>query len=204
MDSRFALYLIPPYDVAEPIASVHSMLYRQFGFKAANRFQVHMTIKGFFKKIPGPIEPLLKKLDEVLLSQRSMGVEFNGFNIDEVGFGFDMSRFMGKPNQVLFDFRSQVVEVIKPYIASDCDFVERDLGRVFKTHITLAFRDVPASMYDYVFQYIKGAQLPSGTFLARNIHFLEFFSEDWPGLWWQTLTWRLLKVWQLNDPKERK
>lgn len=204
MDSRFALYLIPPYDVAEPIANMHSMLCKQYGFRAANRFQVHVTIKGFYKKIPGPIEPMLKKLDELLLSQRSFNVELGGFKIDEVGFGFDLSRFMDKPNQVLLGFRSQVVEVIKPYIASDCNFVERDLERAFRAHITLAFRDVPVSMYDHVFQYLKRAQLPSGTFLARNFHFLEFYSEDWSGLWWQTLTWRLLKIWQLNNPEERK
>jgi 2'-5' RNA ligase len=203
-DSRFALYLIPPYDVAEPIASVHSMLCKQYGFKAANRFQVHMTIQGFFKKIPGPIEPLLKKLDELLMSQMSFNVELGGFHVEEVGFGFDLSRFKDKPNKVLLDFLSRVVEVVKPYIASDCNFIKQDLGRAFRTHITLAFRDVPAPMYDHVFQYLKGAQLPSGLFLARNFHFLEFFSEDWSGSWWQTLTWRLLKIWRLNDPEERK
>ena len=33
--SRFAFYLVPPYPTARDIAEIHSLLEKQFGFKAA-------------------------------------------------------------------------------------------------------------------------------------------------------------------------
>jgi len=47
--SRFAFYLIPPYQIAKDIAEIHSLLKKQYGVSAAGRFQIHCTIKGFFK-----------------------------------------------------------------------------------------------------------------------------------------------------------
>jgi hypothetical protein len=37
-----------------------------------------------------------------------------------------------------------------------------------------------------------------GRFLADTYHYLEFFSEDWEGSWWETLSWRLLRSWHLK------
>lgn len=48
-NTRFAVYLIPPYQVAQAVAEIHRMLRKQFGLIAASRFPVHATIKGFFK-----------------------------------------------------------------------------------------------------------------------------------------------------------
>ncbi|MBC8264836.1 MAG: hypothetical protein H8E47_12005 [Anaerolineales bacterium] len=39
-NSRFAVYLIPPYKVARAVAEIHQMLRKQFGFIAADQFQV--------------------------------------------------------------------------------------------------------------------------------------------------------------------
>ena len=77
--SRFAFYLVPPYQIARDIAEIHSMLEKQFGFSAANKFQVHCTIKGFFKKNDKPLETLLAGLDTFMEGQRAFDVEFNGF-----------------------------------------------------------------------------------------------------------------------------
>lgn len=57
--SRFALYLVPPYPVARDVAEIHAMLRKQFGLVVADNFQVHCTIKGFFKMVDGPWEPLV-------------------------------------------------------------------------------------------------------------------------------------------------
>ena len=46
---RYAVYLIPPYDVARRVTEVHTILRKQFGFTAADKFQIHATLKGFFK-----------------------------------------------------------------------------------------------------------------------------------------------------------
>lgn len=195
--SRFALYLIPPYAVSRLVMEIHQMLRKQFDLAAAGRFQVHATVKGFFKKIEGPVEPLVGQLDAVFAEQRPFPIHFTGYRNDEIGIGLDVSLVDGKPNEALYAFREQVVEIIRPAIAPDCDFVASDLGNPYEAHITLAFRDIPLSLYDDVLAYLADAPLPAKPFVARDFHFLEFFSDEWNARWWQTLSWRLIKSWHL-------
>jgi 2'-5' RNA ligase len=197
-NSRFAVYLIPPYKVARAVAEIHQMLRKQFGFIAADRFQVHATIKGFFKKIPGPLEPLVECLDGVFAAQRPFPVHFSGVGRTNLGMGLDIFRIAGGPNPEMLVLRERVVDAVRPFIAPDCDFVEEDLGQPFWAHITLAFRDIPATMQDEVLDYLQEAPLPTEPFVADTFHFLEFFSQDWEGDWEQTLTWRLLKSWRVQ------
>ncbi len=197
--SRFAIYLIPPYNVARAVTEIHQMLRKQFGFIAADRFQVHATIKGFFKKTPGPLGPLVERLDAVFAAQRPFTVEFSGFRRDSGGIGLNVSRIGEELNPEMMSLRERVVDAVRPFIAPDCDFVEEDLGIPFAAHITLAFRDIPPSMQDDVLDYLRETPLPSEPFTADTFHFLEFFSQDWEGDWEQTLTWRLLKSWRITD-----
>ncbi len=194
---RFAVYLIPPYSIAQKVANVHSVLRKQFGFIAAGQFQVHATIKGFFKKIEGDIQPMVERLDDVFAHQSPIPVQFNGYRIDKVGIGLNITRRDGRQNQELARFRERVVDAVRPFIAPDCDFVEKDLGAPFAAHITLAFRDIPVALQEDVLAYLQEAELPTEPFSADTFHLLQFFSQDWPGDWEQTLTWKLLKSWRL-------
>ena len=196
-DSRFAVYLIPPYAVARTVIQVHTVLRKQFGFQAADRFQVHATIKGFFKKAPGPLPPLVERLDQVFADQRPFPVHFSGYRIDAGGIGLDIAHRDGELNPDLLALRERVVEAVFPHIADDCDFVESDLGPPFRAHITLAFRDLRPAMHADVLAYLEDAELPTEPFMANTFHFLEFFSDDWGGDWHRSLTWRLLKTWRL-------
>ena len=196
-DSRFAVYLIPPYKVARAVAEIHRMLRKQFGFIAADQFQVHATIKGFFKKTEGPLEPLVERLDAVFAAQRPFPVHFNGVGSTNLGMGLDIFRIASGPNPEMAAMRERVVDAVRPFIAPDCDFVEEDLGQPFWAHITLAFRDIPPTMQDEVLDYLREAPLPTEPFVADTFHLLEFFSQDWEGDWEQTLTWRLLKSWRV-------
>ncbi|NOZ72597.1 MAG: 2'-5' RNA ligase family protein [Chloroflexi bacterium] len=196
--SRYAVYLIPPYPISRDIAEIQALLAKQFGLKAANRFQVHATIKGFFKKTPGPLAPLIQRLDTVFATQKPFTVQFSGYRYDEIGIGLSLRLRDGKPNLELQAFREQVVKAVLPFIAPDCDFAAADLGPPYHAHITLAFRDIPPELYDHVFAWLADAPLPTGSFPATTFHFLEFFSEQWHGPWWEDLQWRLLKSWQLN------
>ena len=195
--SRFAVYLIPPYKVARTVAEIHQMLRKQFGFIAADQFQVHATIKGFFKKIPGPLEPLIERLDTAFAAQRPFPGHFGRVGRTDLGIGLDISRIEGEPNLEMMALRERVVDAVRPFIAPDCDFVERDLGVPFWAHITLAFRDILPTMQDEVLDYLREAPLPTEPFVADTFHFLQFFSQDWEGDWEQTLTWRLLKSWRV-------
>jgi 2'-5' RNA ligase len=178
---------------------IHLMLRKQFGLDAADRFQVHATVKGFFKKVEGPVDPLVERLDAIFLEQQPFAIHLNGYRNDEIGIGLNVSLADGKPNKALYAFREQVVAVVRPFIAPDCDFVASDLGNPYEAHITLAFRDVPLSLYGDVLAYLADAPLPTTPFVARDFHFLQFFSEEWDGRWWQSLRWNLIKSWHLSE-----
>jgi 2'-5' RNA ligase len=197
--SRYAVYLVPPYQVAQPIAEIHQMLRKQFGFVAADRFQIHTTLKGFFKKVEGAMEPMTERLGAVFSDVEPFPVHFSGFRITDIGMGFDVSRIGEQPNPALMALRTQIVDAVRPFIAPDCDFIEVELGTPFAAHITLAFRDIPLTIYDDVLAYLEKAPLPTKPFTAQTFHLLQFFSADWTGAWWETITWKLLKSWYISN-----
>lgn len=197
--SRLAFYLIPPYPFSKDIALIHSMLEKQYGLSAANRFQVHCTIKGFYKANEKPITRLLDELDKFLNTQKPFMVAFSGCIIKPISIVMRLDAINGAVNQQLLDFRESIVKIIKPYVADDCDFIESDLGPPFKAHITLAFRDVSNETAPEILNWLRDAPLPVGQFLADNFHLLEFLSEDWDGDWWETITWKRLKSWRLKS-----
>jgi len=194
-DFRFAVYLIPPYPVARSVVEVHRMLRKQFGFTAAERFQAHITLKGFFKKTEEPSAELVARLDRLFARQRPFPVHFNGYHIDDVGIGLNVNEIDGQTNEALATLRAGIVDVVQPWIAPDCDFVAADLGNPFRGHMTLAFRDIPLELQTDVLDYLADAPLPTEPFTARTFHYLAFYSQDWAGPWWETLTWRLLRSW---------
>lgn len=198
-DFRFALYMIPPYRVSRAVTEIHTVLRKQFGLIAADQFQVHATIKGFFKRVDGPLSPLITKLDAVFESQTAFPIHFCGYHVDDVAIGLNISCDGEFANRELMAVRKRVVDAVQPFIAPDCDFVASDLGPPFKAHITLAFRNILPSMQEDLLDYLREAPLPSEPFLAERFHFLEFHSREWSGHWERTLTWRLLKSWHLGN-----
>lgn len=198
-DLRYAVYLIPPYPVAQPVVEIHHMLRKQFGFVAADRFQAHVTLKGFFKMRLGPPQALATQLDHIFAGRKPFPVQIGGYRIDDIGIGLNVSLIDGAPNAPLMTVREEIVDVVRPAIAPDCDFVTADLGNPFAGHLTLAFRDIPVEMQTDVLAYLADAPVPSVPFMAKTFHYLVFHSQNWAGPWWETLTWRLLKSWYLGD-----
>lgn len=197
-NSRFAVYLIPPYQLSKHVAETHALLRKQFGFAAADRFPVHCTVKGFFKKNDRPAEDLQKDLDAFFGNRKSFPVSVEEYRTDPIGFGLSLLTKDGKTNQTFLDFRKELVAVTNPYIAENCDFIAHDLGRPYHPHITFSFRDIPNELYDNIFKWMEEGPDFMGSFLADTYHFLEVFSEDWGGSWWESLTWQLLASWRLE------
>ncbi len=198
-NSRFAVYLIPPYQLSKGVAEVHYLLRKQFGFAAADRFPVHCTIKGFFKKNEKTASQLEKDLNLFFENKTALPVSVDKNRIDPIGFGLSLMNRESIPNTPFLDFRENLVDITRPYIADDCDFIDHDLGRPFHPHITLSFRDIPNELYDDIFAWMDAGPDLKGPFLAETFHFMEIFSEDWEGSWWDTLTWRLIKSWRLKS-----
>jgi 2'-5' RNA ligase len=195
--ARYALYLIPPYSVVEPVAGIHALLRKQFGLAAASKFMVHVTIKGFFARKGGPLEPLLERLDVVMGSQRPFPVQFSGVHRDPVGIGLLLECPGQGADCELNALHERVYDAVAPMIVPGCSFSEEERRQPFSAHITLAFRDIPEAMQDEVLDYIQDAPLPAEAFVADRYHFVEFQSQDWAGEWADTLTWRLIKTWRV-------
>ena len=198
-NSRFAVYLIPPYQLSKGVADVHYLLRKQFGFAAADRFPVHCTMKGFFKKNEKPASQLAEDLNQFFENKTALPVSGDEYIIYPIGFGLSLMNKDGIPNTPFLDFRENLVDITRPYIADDCDFIDHDLGRPFHPHITFSFRDIPNELYDDIFAWMEAGPDLKGPFLAETFHFMEIFSEDWEGSWWETLTWRLIKSWRLKS-----
>lgn len=197
-DSRFAVYLIPPYPLSQRVAEIHRLLRKQFGFQAADRFPAHCTMKGFFKKDAAPVKAIQDRLDALFQGERALPAAAERSRRDEIGFGLSLMALEGKINTPLIELRERIVDVVKPFIAPDCDFREHDLGRPYHPHITFAFRDCPQRYHDQVLSWLEDGPELDSPFLADRYHFMEFFSEDWNGAWWETITWRLIQAWTLS------
>ena len=198
-NSRFAVYLIPPYQLSKGVAEVHYLLRKQFGFAAADHFPVHCTMKGLFKKNEKPASQLTEDLNQFFENKTALPVSGDEYIIYPIGFGLSLMNKDGIPNTPFLDFRENLVDITRPYIADDCDFIDHDLGRPFHPHITFSFRDIPNELYDDIFAWMEAGPDLKGPFLAETFHFMEIFSEDWEGSWWETLTWRLIKSWRLKS-----
>jgi len=197
-DSRFALYLIPPYQLSKQVAEIHTMLRKQFGFAAADRFPVHCTIKGFFKKNSKSTEDLQAEFDIFFQTQKPLPVSIEEYRVDPIGFGLNLMTLNGSKNTPFLELREKIVDITRPYIADDCDFKDHDIGREYHPHITFSFRDIPNEYYDDVFAWMEDGPDFKGQFQATTYHFLEFFSEDWEGDWWDSISWKLIKSWRLS------
>jgi 2'-5' RNA ligase len=198
-DSRFAVYLIPPYPISKKVSEVHYLLRKQFGFAAADRFPAHCTVKGFFKKNDLPARQLQNELDKFFQTQPPIPVSVEDLRVDPIGFGLSLMSLNGKTNTPFLKFRDKVVDITRPFIADDCDFKEHDLGREYHPHITFSFRDIPNEMYDHILKWVEEGPDYTGHFMTTTFHFLEFFSEDWSGSWWESISWRLLHTWRLES-----
>lgn len=194
---RLAFYLIPPYSVAQTVTGIHQMLHKQFGLVAADRFPVHATIKGFFKPADVPLLPLVERLDAALALQQPFPVHFCGLRLDPLGVSLDISCLGEAPNPEFLALHQRVADAVLPFVAPDCDFTSQEQAWPFAAHITLAFRDFQPAIQSHVLDYLQDVPLPSQPFLAQNFHLLEFSSLAWEGSWEQTLTWRLLRSWQV-------
>lgn len=201
--ARYAVCMIPPYQIARAVAEIHGMLRKQYGLSAADRFPVHATIKGFFKRAEGPLEPLVERLDRVFAAQRPLPVSFCGLRRDPAGVRLDISCLGDGPNLELVALHERVVAAVQPFVAADCDFTPLELCHPFGAHITLAFGDFQPALQDQVLDYLLDAAFPGDAFVADTFHLIAFFSHDWEGDWDQSLSWKLLKSWCLLGVSQR-
>lgn len=198
--SRFGLYLVPPYEIARELALIKLVLKREFGLEAAARFQEHATIKGFFKFINNrTVEELISELDPFLRKQEGFHLKVSDeLRIDE-GIGYNLEVVNPTPDETFYNFREQVIEILTPFISEDCDFLADDLEHEFEPHFTLAFHDIPESLFESIVAYLKGTlPLVTKPFRATTLQLVAYHSSKWEGEWWTDLSWTPIHQWTLD------
>jgi hypothetical protein len=203
-DVRYGLYLRPSLAMSRAQADLHDLLARQYGLRAAGRFPPHATVKGFFRSTVSPAQ-LSARLSKPLTGRPA----FTVFNRGVVAFGrdgivLDIHRTpIGAPNGALEDLHQAALDALLPVVHEDCEFTWTDpgAGDRFHAHLTLAFADIPAQLFDEVLGFVREAE-PVGpaSFLADAVHLLAFTSDRWDGPWWESLRWRFLESWRLVPP----
>jgi len=199
-DTRYGFYLRPSAAVSRAQAEIHDLLKRQFGLRVGGQFMPHATIKGFYKS-SAPVEEMIARLDPVMAAHQPFPV----YNAGPVKFGtkgiaLDVQHMPdGRRNEALQAVHEQVLDVLLPLVAADCNFTWDDWVRErFQAHLTLAMADLTELLIDEVYDFIRelGTVEPS-VFTADSFHLYAFESDDWHGAWWETMSWRLLHSWRL-------
>jgi hypothetical protein len=165
---------------------------------------VHCTVKGFFKLKDGSKpEDLIPALDELFSSTPAFQtglVEVIGLNGPPYGptVLLEMAR-----TYRFHKLHEGVWNIVRPHIAPDCLFSPIEpAGGNFLPHITLGMKDPPIEpglfrQFEQLARYVF-EQLPKEPWTATDMQFIEFYSEDWAGKWWETLNYKQLKGWQLK------
>ncbi len=204
-DRYYGLYLIPPPPIVYAVSLAHNVFRSEFGAITGGQFMAHCTIKGFTRlAAPSTPEAFVPALDALFAKARAFPTRIHPPWLSNGGNpGESILLWMEKSPefQALHD---DVVEIIRPHIAEDCLFTPREpQGERFPPHLTLVQSDLPKepallaqamALADYIYN-----GFPAHTFLACDLQFVEFESEDWAGEWWHTLRYKQLKGWRLGD-----
>jgi hypothetical protein len=200
---QYGVYLIPPPHLLHPIGLAHQLLKANFNARTAGAFMAHCTLKGFFKLADGKTPAdFIPALDTLFAEMPAFETELTEL--------WDLNRGEGKASILIgmdrtrpfLDLHNAIWEIVSPYIAPDCLFSPVEpAGLNFPPHITLVQGDAPVepglhSQIVGLCQYIYDTSL-KGPFQASDLQLIEFYSEDWPGHWWDTLQFKQLKGWRL-------
>ncbi len=196
---RIAFYLIPPYPLATRIMELRNLVYDQYRVKAALNFMIHMTIKGFFKPRENfNLNDLIKQLDKIISQYKP----FNIFpsNIEIFGGDGISVIFSKTTNPILWELHEKCYNVIKPFIAPDCNFTPTErIKENFVPHITICMADVPKETLIDIHDFFKEVTFDHAGYTVHNFKLYQFESENWyTDRWIYSLKWKILKSWILT------
>lgn len=201
----YGLYLIPPPALMYPFSLAHQVLAAEFGAKAAGKFMVHCTVKGFTKLADGATPAdFLPDLDALFARLAAFSTGFSQvYTHKQAGSSPSVLAMLERAGPIM-ELEAGVRGVVQPFIAPDCRFSwSEGTGPTFYPHFTLGMADVPSEpgllvqfegLCNYLFE-----NMPSGPFLAADLQLIEFHSDNWNGPWWDTLSYKQLKGWRLRD-----
>lgn len=200
---RYGYYLRPSPEMCAAQVSMHQLLEHQYGLRAAGKFTPHCTVKGFFKS-SAPEAEIRARAATITEGLESFPVWNNGlFRWGDEAIVLTIMRDPeGARNIPLQRLHERALDTLLPLIDDDCTFTAGEgSGDRFEAHLTLAMADIELRFFDEILELCRRlAPIGPKCFPAERLHLYAFESEDWPGAWWETLTWRLVDSWSLRVP----
>lgn len=96
---------------------------------------------------------------------------------------------------------SMIREAVAPLISDQCLFTPNEYAdEKFHAHITIAQSNLPYADFDQVMALCRSFEpiLPN-SFTGRQFQLVAFTSEDWAGSWRESLGWKLVREWTIQD-----
>ena len=198
---RLGFYLIPPVNLSSEVMQLRSLVQDQYRIGAALNFMIHMTIKGFFKPASVDQYPeLIQELSTLMTSYRPFTLYPTGIKrFPDDGIGIECAQ---DKNPILWELHHRCFdEVIKPFIADDCEFTPVEpTGDRFVPHITISMSDLSPQISEDIHNYLSAIHFSPEGYVVNNFKLYEFTSQGWgTGEWIYTLDWKILHSWFLKE-----
>jgi hypothetical protein len=203
-DIRYGIFLRPDAATCWTVTQVTIALQRQFGLVSAGAFPPHATLIGNLRTHASEKE-LTSALDAAFAGVQALPVYNKGIerNSDRYGYNLEEDATGTSINIPLSEVAQRVKEAVDPLYAplEVDDFLTPGLSEYsFAAHLSLAAHELAVDnrLSDEVGEFLEGLPIePPASFVARWYSLFEF-KADWSGHWWEHMTWRHLRSWDVS------
>ena len=144
---KYFLALIPPGDILEKANEIKIGLRDQFGVKYALKSPPHITVKMPFSYNEAKVHQLVASLQEYLKDQKPFEVKIVG-----VGrFGTRVVYLAVQKSEALMQLQQEVSK----FCRTKLHLTEELSDRNYHPHMTVAFKDIKASRFVEIFDFVS-------------------------------------------------
>lgn len=200
---RYGIFLRPDPATCWNVTQITFAVKRQFGLVSAGAFPPHATLIGNLastaseKEIATALDPVFA--DVKPFTVYNAGVARGASDGYEYNVNLDASH--QNPNAPLGDVAAAVKAAVLPLSTPVQDYrVIPVADYEFAGHLGLASHELAVDnrLSDEIGEFIAELPLDAPTsFTSKWFSFFEF-QADWSGHWWEEMTWRHIKSWDVS------
>jgi 2'-5' RNA ligase len=205
---RYGIFLRPSPELARVSLRAYEVVTRQFGLNAAAKYPPHVTVIGSIA-LSGTEADLTDTIDKVMAGQRPITVHNAGL-IAKIGFavGYELNYLPdGFPNlalRELYESMRTATAGARAHVSTDRQADKRlanEAAESFKAHLTVVGHDAADNpeLLPEIKRFLGAlpeVQAPAEDTLD-TVSLFRFTSADWPGRYWESMSWTLLRSWPM-------
>jgi len=207
-DVRYGIFLRPDAATCWTVTQITFALKQQFGLVSAGAFPPHATIIGNFRTEASQDE-LIAVLDDVFAGVQPLTVYNSGIerNSDRYGFNLNLNESATDVNRSLEKVARRVSDAVEPLCAPPDPpdlLTPGPADYSFAAHLSLAAHELAIDnrLSDEIGEFLEGLPItPPASFTARWYSLFEFRA-DWSSYWWEHMTWRHLRSWDVSASRD--